>query len=252
MRYWLIVPAAGSGRRFGLNAAAKQYADIAGRSVLEWACHAFGADRRCQGAVFALRGDDPHWPAVRARLGALKIGPIIEAAGGSERAYSVRNALSALADRAQPQDLVLVHDAARPCLLREDLDALLRAAARHEHGALLAVPLADTLKRAATPLGGLVGVPVAATVSRELLWRALTPQAARYAALCAALDAAAAENRLPTDEAQALEWRAAPMQLVPGAASNIKITSADDLALARALIAARAHASVDTGAPGAH
>lgn len=209
--------------------------------MLEWACSAFLGDRRCAGAVFALAADDAQWPAVRARLERAGLAPVIEAPGGAERVDSVRNALQALGERAQPEDLVLVHDAARPCLERVDVESLLRAATECADGALLAAPLADTLKRGA-------GEHVQQTLPREQLWRALTPQAARFARLRAALDNAAKSGRVPTDEAQALEWMGAAPRLVTGAASNLKVTTLDDLGVAKALLEARVHANLPGGA----
>ena len=228
MRYWLVMPAAGVGRRFG-HQTPKQYADLHGRTVMEWALGPFLADSRCQGAVVALADGDPHWPAVAARLPA-----IITAAGGSERSHSVRNGLRALAGRAAAEDWVLVHDAARPCVAGSDLERLLETVQEHPVGGILAVPAADTLKR-----GG-VGQEIVATVERAGLWRALTPQMFRYAALCEALDRALAQGKLPTDEAQALEWSGRQALLVAGSPANIKITSADDLVIAAALLESRA------------
>ena len=255
MQYWLIVPAAGTGQRFGSAEGPKQYALLGDRTVIEWACEPFVADARCRGAVFALQSDDSYWPAVRARLQAKGLQSMLQVDGGAARVHSVRNALRALVDRVEARDLVLVHDAARPCLLRADIDALLAAAAAGADAALLAAPLAETLKRAQPPTDTGVGgdadrpiIRVAETLPRERLWRALTPQLARYATLCAALDAALAASRLPTDESQALEWHGVAVQIVAGAASNIKITKPEDLAFAQALIRARSHASVDDAA----
>ncbi len=251
MRYWLVIPAAGSGRRFGAGELPKQYISIAGRTMLEWACSVFAGDSRCAGAAFALAAGDPHWPAVRQKLAAAGLANILEAPGGAERVDSVRNALRALSSMAAPDDLVLVHDAARPCLERADLEALLAAAAGCSDGALLAAPLADTLKRgeAESAPGGAGGAArVAQTLPREHLWRALTPQAASYSALLAALDNAKALGRVPTDEAQALEWMGAKPRLVTGAAANLKVTTADDLRIAKALLEPRAHANLPAGA----
>ncbi|HEV7136749.1 MAG TPA: 2-C-methyl-D-erythritol 4-phosphate cytidylyltransferase, partial [Steroidobacteraceae bacterium] len=127
-------------------------------------------------------------------------------------------------------DWVLVHDAARPCLPREDLDRLLADLASHPVGGLLATPAADTLKRADGARD------VQQTVDRAGLWRALTPQMFRYGRLCEALDRAHAAGRTPTDEAQAIEWLGDAPRLVEGAAANLKITSAADLAIAAALL----------------
>ena len=226
MRYWLVMPAAGIGRRFGAERP-KQYAPLCGRTVIQWALEPFLADARCAGAMVALAAHDSYWPEV-APPGVMTV------AGGAERSHSVRHALAALAPRAAADDWVLVHDAARPCLTGQDLEHLLGELADHPLGGLLAVPAADTLKRADAHRG------VEATVDRSGLWRALPPQMFRYGALCAALDAAHAAGRVPTDEAQALEWRHEHPRLVAGSAGNLKITTAADLTLAAALLEASA------------
>jgi 2-C-methyl-D-erythritol 4-phosphate cytidylyltransferase len=222
MKYWLVMPAAGIGRRFGTDRP-KQYAPLCGRTVIEWALALFLGDPRCAGAVVALAQDDPYWAAVAP--------PTVSAApGGQERSHSVRNGLAALSDRAHRDEWVLVHDAARPCLPRQDLDRLLSELAAHPVGGLLATPAADTLKRSDASR------EVQQTVDRAGLWRALTPQMFRYGRLCEALDRAHAAGRIPTDEAQAIEWLGDRPKLVEGAAANLKITSAADLAIAAALL----------------
>jgi 2-C-methyl-D-erythritol 4-phosphate cytidylyltransferase len=265
MRYWLVMPAAGVGRRFG-SAMPKQYAPLQGRTVIEWALAPFLADPSCAGVSVSLAADDPYWAEIAARLAKRpgRTPEIIFAGGGSERSHSVRKGLEALADRATADDWVLVHDAARPCLSREDLQHLLERLGSHRVGGILATPAADTLKRAtaATPPSGAPAAPgiraaapgahtepaaraapadpsIDQTVDRAGLWRALTPQMFRYKMLCDALDGAFASSRLPTDEAQALEWTGEHPVLVQGSAANIKITSADDLVLAAALLNAR-------------
>ena len=235
MRYWLVMPAAGTGRRFrecGSAADAaevpKQYASLLGRTVIEWALAPFASDPRCLGLVVALAPGDRLWPHVAQRVSAAK--EVIVAQGGAERVHSVRGGLAALSARASGEDWVLVHDAARPCLAREDLDRLLDGGAGEPVGAALAAPLADTLKSCAE------NGRIERTVDRAGLWRALTPQMFRYGALCAALDAAIAAGRSPTDEAQALEWTGARPLAVRGSAANLKITTAADLALAAAVL----------------
>jgi len=235
MRYWLIMPAAGSGRRFGA-ASPKQYALLEGRSVIEWALSPFLRDARCAGIVIALPPEDREWPRIATRLSAAV--PVVAVTGGDQRSRSVRLALEALVGRADPPDWVVVHDAARPCLAQEDLDRLLEQLGSHSLGGLLATPAADTLKRADSSHAG-SSSPVAETVERTALWRALTPQMFRYGRLRAALDAAHAGQRFPTDEAQALEWQGEQPLLVRGAASNLKITTAEDLVLAAAILRAR-------------
>lgn len=216
------MPAAGAGRRFGTERP-KQYAPLCGRAVIEWALAPFLADPRCAGAVVALAQDDPYWAAIAPAT-------VLTASGGAERSHSVRNGLAAIAERASRDDWVLVHDAARPCLSRDDLDRLLAGLAAHPVGGLLATPAADTLKRADASRD------VQQTVDRAGLWRALTPQMFRYGRLCEALDRALAAGRVPTDEAQAIEWLGDIPRLIDGAAANLKITSAADLAIAAALL----------------
>jgi len=227
VRYRVIVPAAGVGRRFG-DRIPKQYSQIHGRTVLEWCLAPFLADPSCSAVIVAIAAADPHWPAVAARLA-----PVRTAAGGQERVHSVRNALATLQGEAASDDWILVHDAARPCLPAEDLRKLLETLQDHEVGGLLAAPAADTLK-ACGP-----GNVITHTVDRSGLWRALTPQMFRYGRLCEALDAACARGKVPTDESQALEWLGDRPQVVEGSAVNLKITSAQDLLVASALLAAR-------------
>jgi 2-C-methyl-D-erythritol 4-phosphate cytidylyltransferase len=270
MRYWLVMPAAGVGRRFG-NTKPKQYALLQGRTVIEWALAPFLTDPSCAGVSISLAADDPYWGEVADRLAKLpgRTPELIFAGGGVERSHSVRKGLAALGSRALADDWVLVHDAARPCLSSNDLQHLLDHLGAHRVGGLLATPAADTLKRASPerpPASHPVAAPdqraadqhaaeqrsapqprdtaaadpeVAQTVDRAGLWRALTPQMFRYEMLCDALDRCLAANRLPTDEAQALEWTGEHPVLVQGSAANIKITSADDLVLAAALLNAR-------------
>jgi 2-C-methyl-D-erythritol 4-phosphate cytidylyltransferase len=233
MRYWVVMPAAGASRRFG-GEQRKQYAPLAGRTVLELALEPFLADARCLGVALALAGDDLDAVAGSYRLDER----IWLLAGGVRRCDSVLLGLEALAARAAADDWVLVHDAARPCLSRADLERLLIAGQGHAIGALLAAPVTDTIKQAGVQAPS---APVSErTVDRETLWRALTPQMFRYARLVAALRSAQAAGRAPTDEAQALEWQGEQALLVAARDSNIKITNAEDLIVAAALLSARA------------
>jgi 2-C-methyl-D-erythritol 4-phosphate cytidylyltransferase len=230
MRYWVVMPAAGAGRRFG---SAKQYAPLAGSTVLETALRLFVGDERCAGGSLVLAEQDPHREALAARLAPrFRI-----VAGGAERVHSVCNGLSALSERAAPADWVLVHDAARPCLSHADLTRLLEHAAEGEVGALLAMPVADTVKRASRAHPG--NARIVETLPRDSLWLAQTPQMFRLDALRAALEHAIGARRTPTDEAQAMEWQGSPARLVAARDSNFKITNAADLALAEAILAAR-------------
>jgi 2-C-methyl-D-erythritol 4-phosphate cytidylyltransferase len=245
MRYWLVMPAAGAGRRFG---SAKQYARLGAHTVLETALQPFLDDARCAGGALVLAADDEHRGELARRLGPR----LAVVQGGAERVHSVRNGVAALGGRAAADDWVLVHDAARPCLSGADLTRLLQVGAEDAVGALLAVPVADTLKRAAADAGGATGATVRAaadaaaevprvglTEAREGLWLAQTPQMFRHGALLAALEHALAIGRTPTDEAQAMEWMGLGARLVHTREANLKVTNAADLALAQAILAAR-------------
>ncbi len=234
MKYYLVMPAAGSGRRFQGDQP-KQYAPLLGRMVIEWALAPFLGDPRCAHGVVVIAEADSSWHRVAARLASERLSATT---GGGERSESVRRGLTALSARAAPEDWVLVHDAARPCLESADLEQLIARVTAHEGcGGLLAVRVADTLKQAQAD--GQREATVARTIDRSELWRALTPQMFRYGMLCAALDAAHGAGRHPGDEAQALEWRGANPLLVAGAATNLKLTTSADLKLAEAVLRAR-------------
>jgi 2-C-methyl-D-erythritol 4-phosphate cytidylyltransferase len=231
-RYWLAMPAAGSGRRFG-GERPKQYIELSGATLIEHALRPFQQDPRCAGIAIAVAADDPWWPQAKQHW-PVQAPRLVEVRGGAERCDSVANALAALAAAGCVEDdWVLVHDAARPCVTAAEIGRLLAARDTAADGALLAVPLADTLKR------GTDDATVAATVPRSGLWRALTPQMFRRGRLQQALAAARAAGRLPTDEAEAVEWAGGRVLLVAGEASNFKVTTADDLALARAILTQR-------------
>jgi 2-C-methyl-D-erythritol 2,4-cyclodiphosphate synthase/2-C-methyl-D-erythritol 4-phosphate cytidylyltransferase len=243
-RVWAIVPAAGSGLRFAAAMAAappaaaprpKQYADLSGQTVLERTLRALLSEPRIHAIVVMLSAGDPHWPAVAAAVNSEKI---LTAQGGVLRQDSVSNGLQFLESRAAADDWVLVHDAARPCLSSADLraliDALMPAVAVGEQaaqcaGAVLAAPIVDTIKRERA------GQPVE-TVDRLGLWRALTPQVFEFARLREALAVAAREGITVTDEAQALERLGVRATLVTGSPFNIKVTRAEDLALAQEIL----------------
>jgi 2-C-methyl-D-erythritol 4-phosphate cytidylyltransferase len=243
MRYWLVMPAAGAGRRFG---SAKQYAALGERTVLELALQCFLDDRQCAGGSVVLAAGDLHADPPRAQL--LRDLPqrMMLVEGGAERAQSVCNGLRALQPRVAEHDWVLVHDAARPMLSPADLAKLLQYGAADEVGALLATPVADTVKRSRVlqggpggGRGGALGGGVArcdCTLSREALWLAQTPQMFRYAQLLNALEQAIAQGRKPTDEAQAMEWQGHAALLVPSQDQNLKVTTRSDLRLAQAIL----------------
>ncbi len=217
--FWLVIPAAGVGSRMRADRP-KQYLQLAGRCILEHTLDCFLDHPQLKGLVLCLSVDDPWWPT----LPAARDPRIQRAEGGNERADSVLNGLLRLLELgAQEGDWVLVHDAARPNLARQDLDQLLLELADDPVGGLLAVPARDTLKRADAD------GRVAGTVDRSLIWQAYTPQMFRFAALHQALADALVAGVAITDEASALEWAGQAPKLVEGRADNLKITRPEDL-----------------------
>ncbi|MCP5159402.1 MAG: 2-C-methyl-D-erythritol 4-phosphate cytidylyltransferase [Gammaproteobacteria bacterium] len=223
VRYWAMVPAAGAGKRMGVTIP-KQYLALAGQPVIAHTLGTLLRYPRLAGLVVAISAGDEWWPEVAAGMVADK--PLYVVTGGAERCHSVLNGLDALGEYAHPDDWVLVHDAARPCLTVDDLDRLLAELADDPVGGLLAVPVRDTLKQAD------VAQRIAATVDRAQLWHALTPQMFRLGILHEALRAALANGLLVTDEAAALEAAGFAPRLIEGRADNLKITRPEDLALA--------------------
>jgi 2-C-methyl-D-erythritol 4-phosphate cytidylyltransferase len=241
-RVWAVVPAAGRGARFDsaqLAGAPKQYAPLLGATVIEWSLAALLLEPRVQGIVIALSPDDRHWPDVVKSLARSKpsaSAKLQTTLGGTSRQDSVVAGLKALDGQAAADDWVLVHDAARPCLTSVDLAALIdaveagpNASLETTNGALLACPVVDTVKR---ERGGIA----VDTVDRDGLWRALTPQMFGFARLKQALDDVIRLGLAVTDEAQAMERLGLPAKLVRGSPFNIKVTRAEDLPMAEAIL----------------
>jgi len=229
-RTWFVVPAAGASRRVG-GSIPKQYLELCGRTVLEHTLRTLLDGPGISGGIVALGEGDPFWTAIPAALRAR----VRTTTGGRERCHSVLAGLQAL--DANDDDWVLVHDAARPCLDAADLSRLMDACRADPVGGLLALPVADTLKRA-----GEDG-RVAATVPRERLWRAQTPQMFRHGLLLRALTASIEAGETPSDEAAAIERAGSRPLLVEGSPFNIKITQAADLEFAAAVLASRGEGS---------
>ncbi len=223
-RLWAVVPAAGSGRRFGGDVA-KQYVELDGEPLLAHALRALLAHPAVEGAVVVLAADDAAWPGWAQVSGK----PVLACTGGATRAESVLAGLAALPESVRADDFVLVHDAARPNLHVADLDALLERGRADPVGAILAAPVRDTLKRAGDD-GGIDG-----TEPRERLWRALTPQLFRRLQLSRALETARTDGVEVTDESMAMERQGLRPLLVEGREDNLKVTTPADLALLRAL-----------------
>ncbi|WP_353860783.1 bifunctional 2-C-methyl-D-erythritol 4-phosphate cytidylyltransferase/2-C-methyl-D-erythritol 2,4-cyclodiphosphate synthase [Azospirillum formosense] len=217
-----LIVAAGTGQRFGAERP-KQYLDLAGRPVLRRTVEAFRRHPKVSAVRVVIN------PAFRDLYDAAVAGLDLPepVAGGASRQDSVRNGLEALAESAP--DLVLIHDAARPLIDSETIDAVIAALGTHP-AALAAVPVIDTLKRGTDGL-------VAGTVDRGGLWRAQTPQGFRFPDILAAHRAAAGLEL--TDDAAVAERAGLPVALVPASEENFKVTTPDDLTrAARALDAA--------------
>ncbi len=220
-RFWVVIPAAGSGMRMGA-ALPKQYLPLAGSTVIEHSMARLAALPGVAGLVVALAADDPYWSALKLQLGV----PVQRITGGAERCHSVLAALTWLLGVADAHDWVLVHDAARPCVRRADLQRLLYTLADDPVGGLLAIPARETKKRADA------SGRVLQTVDRTDLWKAQTPQMFRLGALHEALSSAINAGVLVTDEASAMERAGLMPRLVEGHSDNIKITRPEDLVLA--------------------
>jgi len=225
-RFFGLIPAAGAGERMG-QAQPKQYLDLRGRPMLYHSVKALLADARID-TVFVVLAPADHefkqhpWEEFGERLAPLYC-------GGATRHDSVLNGLVAASSTVEPDDWMLVHDAARPCLAQQELGRLLDALAADEVGGILGVPVADTLKRADA------SGRIQATVPRERLWQAQTPQMFRHGLLLQALGRTAKLS----DEAGAVEAMGLQPKLVQGAATNLKVTYAEDLQLAQTILTSR-------------
>jgi 2-C-methyl-D-erythritol 4-phosphate cytidylyltransferase len=214
-RLYVVVPAAGTGQRMG-SAVPKQYLELnSGQTVLGMTVSKLQS-LRPERLVVALHAADTWFDD-------LHLSGVDRVVGGENRAASVLSALTAI--DARDDDLILVHDAVRPCVRVADINRLIDLARDHAEGALLATPVIDTLKR-------VTDQRVTATVDRSQLWQAQTPQIFRFELLKRALLAAPAA----TDEASAVEALGILPRICRGRADNLKITTNEDLAMARFIV----------------
>lgn len=220
---YIVVPAAGNGQRMQ-QSVPKQYLYLCGKAIVE---RSIDALLRLEPAsiTVALALDDTRF----ATLDCAKNPRVHGIQGGRSRATSVLAALHHLSSVALADDWVLVHDAARPLVTTADLTRLTTRLADHPVGGLLATPAIDTLKQ--VDLHGCV----IKTLARDGVWRALTPQMARYGLLREAIERCLIDGLEPTDEAMALEYNGHHPLIVEGSADNIKITHAIDLITAEQL-----------------
>lgn len=224
----VLIPAAGQGTRFG-GVMLKQYLPICGKPVLAHSIKVFQFHPLLSSITVVLAEDD-QWFESAVGLLAATVKTVI---GGDTRAQSVRNGLRYIAENYSETDWVLVHDAARPCLSASRLERFLEQGLESADGAILAMPVGDTLKRAGD------SQEIVSTVDRSELWAAQTPQLFHVGALAEAIDAAQNAGCELTDEASAMEFVGVRPLLVKGSSANIKITHSSDLAIAEALLARR-------------
>lgn len=220
-----LIPAAGQSVRFG-GTTLKQYAHLMGQPVIAHSIEAVRRHPAVASVTVALAPDD----GIYDELVGSAYPEVHTASGGDSRARTVLNGLVSILRRNPASEWVLVHDAARPCLSIAALRRLLTAGLASEHGAILAVPVSDTLKRANSD-----GC-IESTVDRNCFWAAQTPQLFRTRQLAAHLEAALAAGESPTDDAAAMERAGLHPLLVEGPRSNIKITGPEDLALAEFIL----------------
>lgn len=233
-KFHVIIPAAGAGSRMG-SSVPKQYLPLFGKPVIQHTLAVFSVNPRINSITLALSTEDTFWDAANISLSAKTQ---VLRCGGATRAATVLNALDAIQNQVHMDDWILVHDAVRPGLSIASLNQLLHALEDDPVGGLLAIPLADTLKRADAEQR------VAGTEPREGLWHAQTPQMFRYDLLKRALQQA---GDAPTDEAQAVEELGLRPKLVQGELRNLKITYPQDLALIEAIFSADPIFSADHG-----
>jgi len=223
-KLWAVIPAAGSGSRFS-KTELKQYQYIQDRTVLEHTIRRI-SQLPLNGYVLAIGIQD----TFAQTLAFQDIDKAHFCTGGAERVHSVLNALNHLLNFADENDWVLVHDAARPCVTVDCLNALVAKAIESNESAILAIPVRDTLKQVKT------GDHIDKTVSRDSLWQAQTPQITKIGKLKKAIEQALENNVTITDEASALEYMGETVRVVMGRSDNIKITYPDDLELARLIL----------------
>jgi len=219
-----IVPAAGIGKRMQSHCP-KQYLTLLNKTVLEHTVEKLLSHARIEQVIIALSEKDDYFSKT-ALVHKAKVTTVI---GGKERVDSVLAALKVID---QPENTwALVHDAARPCLQLQDVNKLIKHCKRYHHGALLATPVRDTMKRAQNNTN-----TVAYTENRDDLWHALTPQIYPAKQLLCAIEYALNNNLVITDESSAIEALGEKSSLIAGSGDNVKITRPDDLVLAEFIL----------------
>ncbi|MEC2057921.1 2-C-methyl-D-erythritol 4-phosphate cytidylyltransferase [Peribacillus psychrosaccharolyticus] len=221
--YEVVIPAAGQGKRMkaGKN---KLFLELSGVPIIVYTLRVFDEDPQCTGIILAINPDEEEMFANL--IATYKLKKIKQwVSGGKERQQSVYNGIKVLHAET---DIVLVHDGARPFINHALIYQLTEAAMTHG-GAVLAVPVKDTIKKATDNI-------VVETVERSSLWAVQTPQAFRVPLLTKAHDIADSEGFLGTDDASLLERINEPVIIIEGEYDNIKITTQEDLYFAEAIL----------------
>lgn len=228
--FYALIPAAGTGTRLRAEAP-KQYLALAGKPML-WHAVASVCVAPVVNVFVVLAPEDQEFARHDWSAFAGKLQPLY--CGGGLRRDSVYNGMVAAMAAVDADDWMLVHDAARPCLPKRDLESLIAEVSEDQIGGILALPASDTVKKAAKDEAG--AMRIAGTEDRSQLWLAQTPQMFRCGLLAQALkDAKAAV----TDEAGAVEQMGLKPRLVTGSRENIKVTFAEDLKIAEAILGRR-------------
>lgn len=224
-----LIVAAGKGSRFGADKP-KQYVKLNDRTLLEHSVARLATSRYIDNCLIVIASDDHYCRELSFDM------DVRFAIGGSERWQSVQAGVQRLIDDGGcSQDLVVIHDAARPAVPVKDIEAVIEAAKQEKFGAILATPVADTLKAQSESKTN-ESRYIAHTVNRSGLWQAQTPQVFRLGALQKVL-AHVAQNHLEiTDEASAFEALSMAIRLVNGSRQNLKLTYAEDLPMLQAII----------------
>ncbi|WP_434354311.1 2-C-methyl-D-erythritol 4-phosphate cytidylyltransferase [Psychrobacter sp. HD31] len=214
-----MIVAAGKGSRYGANIP-KQYLTVNHKTVVEHSVSQLAKSQYIKHCHLVISNDDK---TAKTLDWALAMQFCI---GGAERWHSVQAGMQAIVESsARSNDLVLIHDAARPCVLPKDVDNVIEAAMDEPYGAILATPVADTLKQVDAK-----GV-ITQTVDRSKLWQAQTPQVFRLGYLQKVLKTVAEQGVHITDEASGFEQLGYPIKVVEGSRSNMKLTYPSDLDL---------------------
>jgi 2-C-methyl-D-erythritol 4-phosphate cytidylyltransferase len=231
-RLFALIPCAGTGSRSGAPMP-KQYQTVGGRPMLSYTLAAFDACSEFSQTLVVLAPDDSHFDA--RRFAGLRFA--VKRCGGATRQASVYNGLNALVEfGAKDHDWVLVHDAARPGITPEMIRQLVGELKDDAVGGILALPVADTLKRIEAEGDAHAEGRIARTESRNGLWQAQTPQMFRLGMLRDAIQRARQDGHDLTDEASAIEWLGHAPRLVQGSLRNFKVTYPEDFALAGAML----------------